>query len=208
MIKNIVFDFGNVLIDWDPRSLFSKLFSTRQELDNFMRNSWNIAEWNDPLDRGDLLEKTRLALLDRHPSLEREINAYFSRYLETIGSPNYDTIELLYDLQARGYATYGLTNWGLETFSLVRRNLHFFDTFRGIVISGVEKIIKPDPRIYKLLLERYSLTAGETVFIDDREVNLVPARSLGIHTILFTSAQQVREELNELLVRKIGTNSL
>ena len=198
MIKNIVFDFGNVLIDWNPRYLFAKLFSTRKELDDFMRVNWDITEWNDPLDRGETLESTRLALLAKYPSLKREVNAYFTRYLETIGSPIYETVELLYDLQNAGYATYGLTNWSNETFSVVRQDLHFFNTFNGIVVSGVEKIIKPDVRIYKLLLERYSLTANETVFIDDRKANLAPADALGIHTIQFTTAGQVREELRRL----------
>jgi 2-haloacid dehalogenase len=160
-----------------------------------MRVSWNVDEWNEPLDRGDTLEDTRQSMLARYPSLEREINAYFTRYLETIGSPDYEMVKLLYDLQRAGYATFGLTNWGLETFLPVMRNLHFFNTFNGIVISGMEKIVKPDPRIYKILLERYSLIADETVFIDDREVNLVPAQKLGIHTVHFITAEQVREEL-------------
>jgi 2-haloacid dehalogenase len=168
-----------------------------------MSDQWNVSEWNDPLDRGETLDNTRLLLLERYPHLQREINAYFTRYLETIGSPNYEAIELLSDLQRAGYATYGLTNWGIETFSLVRRELKFFDTFNGIVISGVEKIIKPDRRIYELLLERYSLAADETVFIDDREVNLTPARALGIHTIQFADASQVRKELQKLHVLQL-----
>ncbi|MDR2853880.1 MAG: HAD family phosphatase [Prevotellaceae bacterium] len=197
-IKNIVFDFGNVLIDWNPRYLFCKIFDTKEKLDYFMDKEWAAAEWNDPLDRGETLEDTKKAMLAKYPHLQREINAYYTRYFETIGSPLYETVALLYDLQKAGFATYGLTNWSNETFSVVRKELHFFDTLDGIVISGVEKIIKPDSRIYEILLNRYELKPEETIFIDDREQNLIPARALGINTVLFTNVEDVRKAIQKM----------
>ncbi|MDR1974074.1 MAG: HAD family phosphatase [Bacteroidales bacterium] len=199
MIKNIIFDFGNVLIDWNPRYLFSKLFDTKDKLDNFMNNEWSSEEWNDPLDRGGTLEDTKNVMLAKYPHLEREINAYYTRYYETIGSPFYQTVELLYDLQKAGYATYGLTNWSNETFSVVRKDLHFFDTFDGIVVSGIERTTKPDSNIYKILLNRYNLVPEESIFIDDREQNLIPARALGIKTLLFTDAADTGKELQKFI---------
>jgi 2-haloacid dehalogenase len=198
MIKNIVFDFGNVLIDWNPRYLFAKLFSTQAELDSFMNEVWDESVWNLPLDLGVPLARQHEVMLLRYPQYEREINAYFTRWIETLGSPFYDTVELLYSLQKAGYKTYGLSNWSYELFQVVKKDLHFFDTLESIIMSGKEKIMKPALEIYEILLSRYNLTPQETVFIDDRAVNLKPATKLGIHTILFSNAKQTTEDLRKL----------
>ncbi len=201
MIKNIVFDFGNVLIDWQPLLLFRKLFDTQSKLDEFMNKVWNEKEWNEPLDLGVSVDEHKAAMLKKHPQHEREINAYYTRWIETISGPIYDSVELLYSLQNAGYATYGLSNWSHELFQIVRKHLHYFDTLDGIIMSGKEKMVKPAPEIYKLLLTRYNLVPQETVFIDDRHVNLAPAVELGMQTVLFVNAKQTAEDLKTLGVK-------
>jgi 2-haloacid dehalogenase len=113
-----------------------------------------------------------------------------------------ESLALLFDLQKAGYATYGLSNWSAETFPLTKKAHPFFNSLTGIVISGEEKVRKPDPKIYRILLERYGLLPQESVFIDDRQENLDEAKRLGIHGILFQTAQQVREDLKSLNVLK------
>jgi 2-haloacid dehalogenase len=115
-----------------------------------------------------------------------------------LGDENKDSIALLAQLQEAGYATYGLSNWSAESFSVTRKAHPFFDSFNGIVISGEEKVCKPAPKIYAILLKRYKLLPEQSVFIDDRQENLDTAKEMGIATILFTSAAQVREELKSM----------
>ncbi|GHT13516.1 haloacid dehalogenase [Bacteroidia bacterium] len=192
-IKNIIFDFGNVFIDWNPRYLFRKMIPA-QELENFMQTVWHD-EWNDNLDSGISLADNMKNMQAKYPQHSQYIAAYHERWAESLGEVNKDTVALLADLQAAGYATYGLSNWAAETFPLARNANPFFETLDGIVVSGYEKVCKPDPRIYNILLERYHLQAQESVFIDDRQENIDTAQRLGIATILFKNVEQVRAAL-------------
>ncbi|GHT74391.1 hydrolase [Bacteroidia bacterium] len=195
-IKNIIFDFGNVFIEWNPRNLFRKLVP-EQELETFMQTVWRD-EWNDNLDRGVLLADNMRDMLAKYPQHSKYIIAYHERWVESLGAANKDTIALLADLQAAGYATYGLSNWSAETFPIARKAHPFFDTLNGIVVSGEENVCKPDLRIYNILLERYHLQPAECVFIDDRQENIDAAQRLGISTILFKDAAQARTALKSL----------
>ena len=196
MIKNIIFDFGNVFITWDPRRIFQNIIPTG-ELDNFMRNVWR-EEWNNNLDSGVSFADNEQNLKRKYPQHSKYIAAFHAHWYASLGDENEESIALLAQLQAAGYATYGLSNWSAESFPVARKAHSFFDSFKGIVISGEEKVCKPDPKIYAILLERYKLLPGQCVFIDDRQENLNTAKEMGITTVLFTSATQVREELERI----------
>lgn len=196
MIKNVVFDFGNVFISWEPRRIFQKIIPA-EALDDFMRNVWS-EEWNNNLDSGVSFADNERNLKRKYPQHSRYIAAFHAHWFESLGDENRDSITLLAQLQAAGYATYGLSNWSAETFPAARKAHPFFDSLNGIVISGEEKVCKPDPKIYAILLARYKLLPEQCVFIDDRQENLDTAKEMGIATVLFASAGQVREELKRM----------
>jgi 2-haloacid dehalogenase len=193
MIKNIIFDFGNVFIEWNPRRIFIKILPVGA-IDNFMQTVWRD-EWNNNLDSGITFVENEKLLLEKYPQHSEYITCFHEHWHESLGKENQGSITLLTDLRTAGYATYGLSNWSAETFPPTRKAHPFFNMLTGIVLSGEEKVCKPDTQIYKILLERYQLRPEESVFIDDRQENLDAAQKLGIHTILFQTAEQVREDL-------------
>jgi 2-haloacid dehalogenase len=194
--KSIIFDFGNVLIEWNPRKIFRDMVPA-EELEDFMQNVWKD-EWNNNLDSGVSLADNERDMKEKYPQHARYIAAYHARWYESLGDENRESVTLLARLQSAGYATYGLSNWSAETFPVTRKAHPFFNSFNGIVLSGEEKVCKPNPQIYAILLERYKLLPAQCVFIDDRQENLDTAKEMGITTILFTSAAQAYEELKRL----------
>ncbi|MDR3329258.1 MAG: HAD family phosphatase [Prevotellaceae bacterium] len=196
MVKNIIFDFGNVFIEWDPRRIFRQIVADG-ELDSFMQSVWS-EDWNDTLDRGVSLADNEKNLHAKYPQHSRYIAFFHEHWYDSLGEVNRDSVALLADLQRAGYATYGLSNWSAETFPVVRKRHPFFDMLNGIVISGEEKVGKPDPRFYQILLDRYRLDPPACAFIDDRQDNIDTAQRLGIRTVLFTTAAQVRRELSAM----------
>lgn len=198
MIKNIIFDFGNVLITWQPQRIFSRMVPP-EELDSFMQNVWK-EEWNNNLDSGASLADNEQALKKKYPQHSKYIAAFHARWHESLGDEIAGSVALLAQLQAAGYATYGLSNWSAETFPVARKEHPFFSSFNGIVLSGEEKVCKPDPKIYAILLERYRLLPEQCVFIDDRQENLDAAKKMGMAGILFTSPAQAREALKRMSV--------
>ncbi|MDR0711318.1 MAG: HAD family phosphatase [Prevotellaceae bacterium] len=196
MIKSIIFDFGNVLIEWDPRRIFREMVPA-EELDSFMQNVWK-EEWNNNLDSGVPLADNERKLKQKYPQHSSYIAAFHARWYDSLGEENRESVALLTRLQNAGYTTYGLSNWSAETFPVARKAHPFFSSFNGIVLSGEEKVCKPNPQIYAILLERYKLLPNQCVFIDDRQENLNTAKEMGITPILFTSAAQVREELRRI----------
>jgi 2-haloacid dehalogenase len=197
MIKNIIFDFGNVFIEWNPRKIFQKIVPT-ENIENFMQDVWN-EEWNNNLDRGVSFADNQKNLQAKYPQHKAYIAYFHAHWYESLGKENRGTLTLLADMRKAGYATYGLSNWSAETFPPTRKAHPFFNMLTGIVLSGEEKVCKPDMEIYKILLDRYQLCPEESIFIDDRQDNLETAQKLGIETILFKTAKQVRKDL-----RKIG----
>ncbi len=198
MIKNIVFDFGGVLIDWNPRYLYRQIFSNEAEMEMFLRDVCPMS-WNLTLDIGKPFAegvKERQAL---YPQYIREIEMYDSRWIEMIHGSIPENVELLKELQAKGYPTYGLSNWSEEKFSQVYPRFDFLHHFEGMVISGYEHALKPEPLLYQILLKRYSLQAEECVFIDDNPDNIATAARLGFATILCQNPTQVRVELEAIL---------
>jgi 2-haloacid dehalogenase len=194
-IKNIIFDFGNVLIEWNPRRIFSKIIPAGA-IDNFMQTVWRD-EWNNNLDSGMTFVENEKILLAKYPQFGEYITYFHQHWQESLGKEKEESVLLLNDLRQTGYATYGLSNWSAETFPPTRKAHPFFNMLTGIVLSGEEKVCKPDAKIYKILLERYQLRPEESIFIDDRQENLDTAQKMGIDTILFQTAEQVRQDLKQ-----------
>lgn len=200
-IKNIIFDFGGVLMDWNPRYFFKDYFNDDEKMEYFLEN---IAqdEWNAEQDRGRSLSEGTEIQVKKFPDWEKEIRAYYDNWNVMLKSDIPHHVEILRKLANTDYHLFGLTNWSEETFPYALENYDFFNLFDGkIVVSGTEKLIKPDPKIWRILLERYHLKAEESVFIDDNLKNIEMAKTLGFHTIHINSDTNLGEELNNLGVK-------
>jgi 2-haloacid dehalogenase len=194
----VVFDFGGVLLNWNPRHLYRKLFAGDEvAMESFLANVCTTA-WNERQDAGRSFADGVAELLPRHPGKEALIAAFGQRFDEMIAGPIDGTVEILAELKRSGVPRYGLTNFSAETFRPQRRRFEFLSWFDGIVVSGEEGVIKPDPRIFRILLERYRIAPEEAVFIDDNPANAAAATALGIHGIHFRSPDALRSELVSL----------
>jgi 2-haloacid dehalogenase len=206
-ISAVVFDLGGVLIDWDPRYLYRQLFADHDEMERFLGEVCT-ADWHRQHDLGaDVIESCR-RLARLHPMYAGLITAWAERSEEMAIGQIDQTVDLLRELKAAGMRCYALSNMEAETFTVRRERFGFMKLFDGFVISGLERVAKPDPQIFRLLLERYGLAAGETIFIDDSMANVEAAEALGLRAIHFTSAQQVRSELRRLGVQTQDTQVL
>lgn len=195
--SNLVFDLGAVLIDWNPRYLYSKVFATAAETDFFLQNICT-SDWNEEQDAGRSLQEATEMLIGQHPEYEAQIRAYYGRWKEMLGGPIEETVAILRELkESNRYKIYALTNWSNETFPLALLLYPFLQWFDGIVVSGREKMRKPHPAFYNLLLQRYNIQACDTLFIDDNERNIRGAEACGIDGIHFTSPLQLKEVLYE-----------
>ncbi|WP_374443352.1 HAD family hydrolase [Epilithonimonas sp.] len=197
MIKNIVFDFGGVLMDWDPRYFFRTYFNDDEKMEWFLKN---IAkdEWNIEQDRGRTLKEGTEILIEQHPDWEKEIRAYYDNWTVMLKSDIPENVAILKKLEGK-YNLYGLTNWSAETFPYALENYEFFRVFEDkIVVSGTEKLIKPGKEIFEVLLKRYDLTPEESVFIDDNAKNIATAKELGFETIHIQQETDLEAELRKL----------
>lgn len=197
-IKNIVFDFGGVLVDWNPRYLYRSYFNNDQETEYFLTHICSD-EWNVEQDRGRSFDEGVRILQKQYPQYREAIQLFKDKWEIMLRDMIPESVALLKELKTQNYPLYGLTNWSAETIHIAFQRYDFFQLFDGIVVSGEEKLIKPDPRIYQTLLERYQLDARESVFIDDNIGNVEAARKLGFTAIRFDNAANVRRELNLLL---------
>jgi len=191
----VIFDFGGVLIDWNPRYLYRKLFGDDEEAMEAFLAEVTTPEWNLQQDAGRSWDEAVRLLTAEHPTKAELIAAYQHRWEETLGGPIDDSLHILRELKEAGHPLYGLTNWSQETFPFARERFDFLTLFDGIVVSGEEGTIKPDPKLYETLLERYDIDPSRAVFIDDNKVNVEAAEALGIHGIHFHSPKQLRAEL-------------
>jgi len=194
-IRSIIFDLGGVLIDWNPRYVYRQIFKTEEEVEWFLQNVTTL-DWNERQDEGYPLHKATEELITKHPEWEPEIKAYYGRWLEMLGEAIHETVEIFRQLKESGkYKLYALTNWSAELFPHAKERFEFLKWFDGIVVSGEEKLRKPSPEFYELLLDRYHLAPSETIFIDDSLRNIKGAEVIGITTIHFHNAIQLRREL-------------
>ena len=196
MIRHIVFDFGGVLVDWNPEYLFKDVFRDKQELDHFLDNVCT-PDWNEEQDAGRPLSEAIRTLQERHPKYRNEIRLYYDEWTTMLGGPIEHNVALLKPLKSN-YRLFGLTNWSAETFPIAYGLYPFFKEFEGIVISGEERLAKPDERIYQVLLERYKVVADECLFIDDNLRNIRAASALGFHTVHLNNDARLKTELEQL----------
>lgn len=197
-IKNIIFDFGGVLMDWNPRYFFKDYFNDDEKMEFFLKNV-AVDDWNAEQDRGRTLKEGTEILIEKYPDWEKEVRAYYDNWTTMLRSDIPKNVEVLRKLADTDYELFGLTNWSHETFPYALANYDFFELFKGkIVVSGEEKLIKPDPKIWELLLDRYSIKAKESVFIDDNAKNIEAAKTLGFITVHVTEETDLRTELEKL----------
>lgn len=202
MIKNIIFDFGGVLLDWNPRYLYKSYFNNDEEMEHFLADICN-GEWNIKQDAGRPFAEAVKELQAKFPEYAEAIQMYDDDWEKMLKCELPESIDLLKELKSLGYGIYGLTNWSAEKIGYAFANYSFFSLFDGIVVSGVEKVVKPDRKIYEILLERYSLKPGECVFIDDNLDNVDMAKVLGINAIRFDNIGNVKEHLETLLNKQL-----
>ena len=193
--KAVVFDLGGVLIDWDPRYLYRKLLADEAAVEEFLATVCT-PEWNAEQDRGRPFAEGVAELAERHPEHAAAIAAYHERWPEMLAGEVPGSVEVLADLRAAGVPLYALTNWAAETFAITRERFEFLDWFCGLLVSGEEGMTKPDPAIFRLLLDRFGLDPAAAVFVDDSEANVAAARGLGIDAVRFTGPERLRRELS------------
>jgi 2-haloacid dehalogenase len=193
-IKAVVFDVGRVLVQWDLRHLFAKLIADSTELDWFLANVITT-EWHFQHDAGVPLAEMVPQRKAEFPAYREHLDAYASRFLETIPGPVPGSFEIVEELAARAVPLFAITNFGSEFWAMFRPTQPIFDHFRDIVVSGDEKLVKPDPTIYQLALRRFGLAEGEAIFIDDNLPNIVAARENGFLGHHFIDAKSLKAEL-------------
>jgi 2-haloacid dehalogenase len=196
VITTIVFDLGGVLVDWNPRYLYRKLFNDPEKMETFLKTVAG-PDWNSKMDAGYPFEKGVRDLVAKFPDHAEMIAVYHTRWSEMLGGEIQGSVEILKQLKGR-YRLLALSNWSAETFPYARKRFEFLKDFESILISGEEQLIKPDPKFYQLLETRHLVTAKDAVFIDDVQKNIDAAVSLGFQTIRFESPTQLRNDLTAL----------
>lgn len=192
---NVVFDIGNVLVHWDPRALYRKIFATEDEVEWFITHVCN-SDWNLEQDRGRSFAEGVAELTARFPEHAEAIAAYDTRWHETVLGPIDGSVAILEELEARGTPLYAITNFNQHKFKEALQRFPFLGVFRDTVVSGDERLLKPDPAIYCLLLARNGLSAADCVFIDDSDKNVAGAEAVGMKAIHFTTPGALRSALD------------
>jgi len=197
-IRAIVFDFGGVLLDWNPRYLYRKLFNGDSSRMGRFLTEIDFVGWNFQQDKGCPFAVAVAELSAQFPQYADLIKAYSERWEESIAGPIEATVDILQELKRAGYPLYGLSNWSLETYQRVRTKYPFFKLFETILVSGEVQLAKPDPRLFTLFLERIGRLAEECLLIDDSHVNIEAAQQMGFSTIQFESSSQLEQDLQRL----------
>lgn len=196
----VVFDLGGVLMDWNPDYVYKTIFNDEKQMRAFY-NEICTPDWNEEQDAGRSLSEATEMLVNKFPEQESNIRAYYGRWEEMLKGPIPGSLDIFRELKDSGrMRLYALTNWSAETFPVALQRYDFLHWFDGRLVSGEEKIRKPFPEIYELLLSRYNIDPVKAVYIDDRLSNLAEPNRLGMHAIHFHSPEQLRKELEELQV--------
>lgn len=193
---NVVFDLGNVLLRWDPRLLFRKVFASEERMEWFLANVCDMP-WILARDRGSSFADGVREATIRHPEFAEALQAFDTRWHETLPGVIPESAELLRGLHAAGVPLYAITNFNDEKFDETFKRFPELSLFRDIVVSGREKLLKPEPEIYQLLLSRNGLSAGECLFIDDNADNVRGAEAVGMQGHHFTSSSGLAAELRQ-----------
>lgn len=197
-IAGIVFDLGGVVIDWNPDYVFRDLFAGDDARKVVFFRDICPAEWNAQQDAGYPIAQATEERVAMFPAWEKEIRAYYGRWIEMVGDPIPGTYELMLALKAAGYPLYALSNWSAETFSLVQDRVPAFRLFEKIFLSAAYKLIKPDPRFYEAALAEIPIPRERLVFTDDNADNVVGAKNVRLKALRFTGADALRADLQAL----------
>lgn len=194
-INAVIFDIGNVLVRWDPRLAYAPLFGGREdELDYFLNEVCSL-DWHTRHDQGMAFSDNIRIRQQEFPEYADMIARFESEWDNMFDGVIEGTVDLLHQLRDRNYPLFGLTNFAAGKYTDFCRKYHFMSLFQDVIVSGVEKVTKPDPRIYRILLDRTAVTAEQTLFIDDRQENLLAAEKFGLQTHLFTDAAKLKSDL-------------
>ena len=203
MIKNVIFDYGNVLVDWNPAYLFLPVFNGDEEKCRFFTDHICNREWFTRMDRGESMDVCVAELQALHPEYADAIALFRDRWFDMCHGDIPGMLDIIRDLKRKGYGIFGLTNWPAATFTEARRRFKTIGSIDNYVVSSSVHLAKPEPAIYQLLLSKYSLKPEECVFIDDRKDNVDAAISLGMSGIVYPgSADQLKEILYPMLLKK------
>ena len=202
-IKNVVFDFGGVLLDWNPRYFYKSIFNDDQKMEYFLQNI-ATSTWNAQMDKGRSFEECMKELAEQYPEYKDPIMLYRKGWETMLKGPIESGIRVLDAvMNAQKFKVYGLTNWSAETFPGTFNKYKFLQKLEGIVVSGEEQMIKPEKGIYLTLIERYNLVPEETFFMDDNIQNVETALSRGINAVQFTGTDKNLEQIAKILNIKI-----
>ncbi len=193
----VVFDIGNVLVRWDMRFLFEKLIADKAELDMFLRDVCSM-QWHGTLDAGATYSTAIAHLSARFPEHAKTIALYDARWQETISGVIEDSVSILEKFRDAGVPNYAITNFPAEKFEETCARFPFLGGFDGVIVSGRERIVKPDPAIFQLLLDRYGLKAADCVFIDDNPANVDAAGVAGMVALRFETPDMLARDLRAL----------
>jgi len=197
-ITTIIFDLGGVLVDWDPKYMYRTIFETEEAMDHFLKVVCTF-DWNEMQDGGRTIAEANQVLIEKFPEYTTEILAFYGRWKEMLVGAVGGTVEILKKIKEdKKYRIFALTNWSAETWPIAIETFDFLSWFEDVLVSGQEKLKKPDPKIYQLTLSKFGLSANECLFIDDNKRNVLAARNENIRSIHFTSSAQLKEELTKL----------
>ena len=194
MTKNIIFDFGNVLVQWHPEVVYGEFFGDEAKAWWFLRHVADM-DFRQRIDAGESMEDCIREKQAQYPEYEQAVELYRSKWREMLTDEVPGMMEVISELRAKDYKIFGLTNWSMETFPEARVHFGILQMIDRYVVSGAEGYVKPDPRLYQVLLDRYGLRAEECIFIDDNPDNVAAARNMGMRGIVFTNAESLRKEL-------------
>lgn len=201
-INTIIFDLGGVLIDWNPLYVFNDLIPDAERRTYFFEKVCPM-HWNEQQDAGTLISVATEERITLFPEWEQEIRAYYGRWVEMLGEANQGTVKILKNLvDSPDYRIYALTNWSAETFPIAKsmERFHFLHWFEGTLVSGEEMMIKPNPEIFELILNRYDIDRNHAIFIDDNIKNVHASNAIGLQAIHFQTSEQLAEELRQLSI--------
>ncbi|MBQ9893161.1 MAG: HAD family phosphatase [Bacteroidales bacterium] len=194
-MKTLIFDYGGVLVDWNPHYMLDKYFGSVEKAEWFIQNICN-SEWNNETDAGKPYDQAVAELSARYPEWKEAIEAYRDHWIDMMNGEVPGMYDLLKELKDNGYRILGLTNFSSETFSQIRYTYRIFSLIEGMVVSAEEFLIKPDPELYRVLIRRFGLDVRECIFIDDKLPNVLAAEALGIKGIQFKGPEALRKSLN------------
>ena len=200
-IKNVIFDLGGVLIDWNPEYVYLEVFNGDREKMKWFFDEICTMDWNENQDAGYPLQQATEERVKLFPEYEEWIRIYYSRWEEMLGNQIDGTVAILKQLiDNPNYKVVALSNWSAETFPIALERFDFLHWFEGIVVSGTEKMRKPFNEIYELTLNRFNIEASQSLFIDDNARNIEAAKKIGINTIRFNNPTQLKSELKSLKI--------